>query len=269
VSPEPIVLADDQALVAGTELIPVDPVVLPFADAGAIAAAHALVDIYAAGATLVTATPLVIGPDSLDEDDFAELWRAIGEVVLAAGGELGEGRLLQGASEVLAGASVVGLVDPSDGLPRSGAGPGDVLVLSKPIGTTSVLAAGNDKERSGAIDGMRLTNRIAAERLLELAGDCHGVVGVKEAGLMGDARDLAERSGVAAVIDSSLVPCYRGAKPAAGDDVAALVAAPEVSGGLLAAVHPAAIDQLVDAGFRPIGAVEEAAPDAAGVVRLV
>jgi selenide,water dikinase len=269
---------DTQALVGGTELIAA--LVIAPEELGAIAAANALVALCASGAQLVLASTVAIRPDSVDNQTLVAIWDAAGGVVREAGGRLLDGPTIRGG-ELLVGLSVQGLVDRRRRLPAGEAEAGDVLVLSKPIGTGIVMAGGDDRERAGAISGMRLTNRIASERLIDIGDDCHAVTGVMGDGLVGHGHELAERSGVRVVFESSMVPCYRGAKARAGDGiravgegsnrdvlhgkvsvdssvdgaVEALVFDPQTSGGLLAAVEPGAVDELVEAGFRPIGTV--------------
>jgi selenide,water dikinase len=263
-----VVLNGEQALVSTTELIPA--VIDPLDDLGAVAAAHALVGIYAAGATPVLAVPFAICPTWMGDLDLAVLWPAMAEVLASAGAEVAAGRSTRGP-DLLVGMSVSGVVHPERVLPVDDARVGDVLVVSKPLGTGAVLAAGEPNEVEGVVAGMTLTNRIAGERLVELGDDVHAAVGVGALGLLGHSHELAARAGVHIVLDASLVPCYRGAKRLASTDgsdpaaaVAALAAAPETSGGLLAAVHPAAVDELVEAGFRPVGSVVEPVVDDEG-----
>jgi selenide,water dikinase len=251
-----------------TELIPA--VVEPLDDLGAVAAAHALVGIYAAGAEPVLAVPFVVCPTWLGDLDLELLWPAMAEPLVAAGAEVAGARSTRG-TELLVGMSISGILTRDGPLVPDDARVGDVLVLSKPIGTAAVLAAGEANEVEGVVAGMTLTNQIAADRLVRLAERRGAVVGVGGRGLAGSAHDLAERSGVNVVLEPSLVPCYRGAKRlaaagASGDDdvVAVLAAAPETSGGLLAAVPPDAVDELVEAGFRPVGTVVEPVVDDEG-----
>ena len=78
---------------------------------------------------------------------------------------------------------------------KAGARPGDVLVLSKPIGTGLTLAGGSDAEKAAAIAGMRTLNRAASEALQTLGAAVHAVTDVTGYGLAGHGWEMAERSG--------------------------------------------------------------------------
>jgi selenide,water dikinase len=153
-------------------------------------------------------------------------------------------------------------------------------VLSKPIGTGLALAAGDDDAKAAAVDGMKRLNRGAAESLRELGTGTHAVTDVTGYGLAGHSWEMAERSGVRVVIETGGIVTYPGAGEAAergvrtgGDprnrdylaghlDSAAaagpeaLCFDPQTSGGLLAAVDPGAVDDLLEQGFWRVGAVE-------------
>lgn len=271
-------LTPDCALVAATVALP--PVVDDAGSFGAIAASHACSSVLAMGARVVLASLLCAFPDDLDESALAAMCSSAAEVIGEAGGTFGGVRILQCDGAVF-GVAVQGVVHPDRVLTRGGARPDDIVVLSKPIGTGIILAGGTAEEVTRTVASMKVLNHLACSRLLEIGGDCHAVTAVSECGLLGDAHHIAEQSGACLVIDSDMVPCYRGAKQLAaagirsgdgsrnrssfeplvgiGEDVPremeALAFDPQVSGGLLAAVDPSAVPVLVDAGFRPIGTV--------------
>jgi selenide, water dikinase len=165
---------------------------------------------------------------------------------------------------------------------KGGARPGDVGVLSKPLGTGLVLAGGSDDEKAAATAGMRGLNRSAAEALRAAGPAVHAVTDVTGYGLAGHGWEVAERSGVRLVIDAAGLVSYPGALEAAergvrtgGDarnreyvaghldstaaaSLEALVFDPQTSGGLLAAVDPSAVSDLD--GFWRVGAVEPGDP---------
>jgi selenide,water dikinase len=169
---------------------------------------------------------------------------------------------------------------------KAGARPGDVLLLSKPIGTGIVLAGGSEAEKTAAIARMQVLNRGAAEALQALDGGPHAVTDVTGFGLFGHGWEMAERSGVSVIVDSGSIPLYAGARAAAdrgvrtggdarnrtyleghvtvgtgaGASLEALAYDPQTSGGLLAAVPPAAAPILVDQGFVVIGEVAGGPP---------
>src|SRR5690606_5853361 len=92
---------------------------------------------------------------------------------------------------------------------------GDVLVLSKPIGTGLTLAGGTPSERAAAIAGMRQLNRVASEELQSLGDGVHAVTDVTGYGLAGHGWEMAERSDVRVVIDTAAIVAYPGAREAA------------------------------------------------------
>jgi selenide,water dikinase len=160
---------------------------------------------------------------------------------------------------------------------KGGARPGDLLVLGKPLGTGLVLAGGTDADRAAATAGMRRLNRSAAEALVSLGACVHAVTDVTGYGLAGHGWEMAERSAAHLRIDTAALPAYPGARHAAASGVRtggdprnrdyvagrllssadpageALCMDPQTSGGLLAAVAPAAVGDLD--GFTVIGEV--------------
>jgi selenide,water dikinase len=158
---------------------------------------------------------------------------------------------------------------------KGGAQPGDILAISKPIGTGILLAGGGEDDKAHAIAHMRRLNRFAAEQLQALPEPPHAVTDVTGFGLLGHAWEIAERSGVAIELDGDAIPFYAGALETAeagvrtGGDarnrdhlsghvlsdappaVEALAFDPQTSGGLLAAVSPQLAGQL----WEPIGRV--------------
>ena len=104
-----------------------------------------------------------------------------------------------------------GLVHPDRVFRKGGARPGDVLVLSKPLGTGLVLAGGTPSEKAAAIAGMRTLNRAASEALQSLGDAVHAVTDVTGYGLAGHGWEMAERSGVRVVVDTAGLVAYPGA----------------------------------------------------------
>src|SRR5437764_4738355 len=186
---------------------------------------------------------------------------AVAETVVEAGGLIAGGHTIR-SEEPIFGLAVQGLVHPDRVWTKGGAQPGDVLTLSKPIGTGILLAGGSEDEKAAAIAGMRRLNLAAAERLHALPERPHAVTDVTGFGLLGHTWEIAERSGVAIELDGDALPFYPGALETAeagvrtGGDarnrahlerhvlsdappaVEALTFDPQTSGGLLAAVSP-------------------------------
>jgi selenide,water dikinase len=270
-------IADGVALVSTTDFFP--PLVDDPADFGAIAAANACSDIFAMGGRVVLALNIAAFPERLPAEAIAAIFAAASSVVVEAGGVVAGGHTIR-SDEPIFGLAVQGLVDPDRILTKGGASPGDVLVLSKPIGTGIVLAGGADDEKAAAITRMKVLNRAASETLLAAGDAVHGATDVTGYGIAGHGWEVAERSGATVLIDPTSLPVYDGAVEAArrgtrtggdarnraylGDaievacDDEALVALcfdPQTSGGLLAAVDPGAVDDLP--GFEVVGAVVE------------
>ena len=270
-------LSDDLALVSTTDFFP--PLVDDPADFGAIAAANACSDVFAMGGRVVLALNVSAFPERMPTEAVAAILDAAAEVVAAAGGTVAGGHTIR-SEEPIFGLAVQGLVHPDRILTKGGAVAGDVLVLSKPIGTGIVLAGGTEDQKRSAITGMRRLNREAAETLTELEDAVHAVTDVTGFGLAGHSWEMAERSGARLVVETGAVPFYEGALDAAeagtrtggdarnrqylGDRVTsaapapleALAFDPQTSGGLLAAVAPQAVERAVAAGFTVVGRVE-------------
>ncbi|HSL57524.1 MAG TPA: selenide, water dikinase SelD [Acidimicrobiales bacterium] len=270
-------VSDDAALVSTTDFFP--PLVDDPDDFGAIAAANACSDVFAMGARVVVAINVAAFPEHLPRDAIAAILAAGAATVRAAGGSIGGGHTIR-SEEPIYGLAVQGLVHPDRILTKGGARPGDVMVLSKPLGTGLVLAGGDAAQQRLAIDGMRQLNRAASEALVAAGRATHAVTDVTGFGLLGHGWEIAERSGVRLVLDAAALPTYPGALEAAergvrtggdarnrdyvtgraevtaGEAVDVLAHDPQTSGGLLAAVDPAAVGALLDAGFTVIGAVE-------------
>ncbi len=269
-------LADDVALVSTTDFFP--PLVDDPDDYGAIAAANACSDVFAMGGDVVLALNVAAFPEDLDPAVVGRILAAAAEVVREAGGVVAGGHTIR-APEPIFGLAVQGVVRPGAQLTKGGARAGDVLVLSKPLGTGLALASGDPEATAAAIAGMRRLNRAAASALRALGADVHAVTDVTGYGLAGHAWEVAERSGAEIAVDTRSLPAYPGVLAAAdrgvrtGGDVRnrayldghlastadpageALVFDPQTSGGLLAAVEPAAAAGLADDGFVPVGTV--------------
>src|SRR3954462_2978398 len=101
---------------------------------------------------------------------IAAILQAAAEVVTEAGGVVAGGHTIR-SEEPIFGLAVQGLVHPDRIWTKAGARGGDVLVLSKPIGTGIVLAGGDEPDKAAAVVGMRTLNRDAAEALRTACGE--------------------------------------------------------------------------------------------------
>jgi selenide,water dikinase len=271
-------VSDDVAIVSTTDFFP--PLVDDPADFGAIAAANACSDVFAMGGRVVMALNVAAFPERLPVEAIAAILSAAAEVVTEAGGTVAGGHTIR-SDEPIFGLAVQGFVHPDRILTKGGARAGDALVLSKPVGTGIVLAGGDEAAKVAAIAWMRRLNRSASEALVAAGPAVHAVTDVTGFGLAGHGWEVAERSGATLVIDTATVALHEGARAAAetgtrtgGDarnrehlagrvtstapeSLEALCYDPQTSGGLLAAVDPAIVDDLAGAGFTRIGEVDE------------
>jgi selenide,water dikinase len=108
--------------------------------------------------------------------------------------------------------AVTGVVHPDELLTNSGARPGDVLVLSKPVGagavSTAVKRGVPDPPLAAAVEVMTTLNRLASDAAR--AAGAHALTDVTGFGLLGHLHELAAASGLAAVVDADAVPEIEG-----------------------------------------------------------
>jgi len=243
---------------------------------GAIAAANALSDVYAMGGEVVLALNIAAFPESLPVAAQTAILRGGAEKVAEAGGVVAGGHTIWD-DEPKYGLSVLGLVHPKRVFTKAGLRAGDVLYLTKPIGTGTILSgARQGKTRpewvAGATESMLRLNRhamhLAREARVRAATDVTGF------GLLGHLWEMAERSSVAVEVIAGAVPLLDGARLclAAGvetgggvrnrdwlrgnvtfgagidAEVSAALFDPQTSGGLLLGV-PAARAAMMEAAF--------------------
>jgi selenide, water dikinase len=217
-------LTEDRALVATVDFF--TPIVDDAYDFGRIAAANALSDIYAMGARPRFALNLIGFPrELLGSGLLEEIVRGGGEIALEAGIAVIGGHSIDDA-EPKFGMCVIGEADPRLLTRIAGAVPGDVLVLTKPIGTGVIATAirsgtAPDDVIRAAVDSMTTLNRGAAEAMLRVG--VSAATDVTGFGLPGHLRNLLRASGVAAELSAGAVPLLPGA--------AELAAAGSIPGG--------------------------------------
>jgi len=252
---------------------------------GRIAAANSLSDIYAMGGRPLTALNIVGYPDKdLPADILGEILRGGAERVAAAGAVVVGGHSVRD-SEIKFGLSVTGIIHPDRILTNGGAMPGDVLILTKPLGPAQLTtAAKQDKIREAdlaeATDSMIELNKGGCEAIQTLAeesgGDpkaagVHSLTDITGFGLIGHGFEMAEASGVTIEIEASRVPLMERALELAGAGVLTrahrsnlewvghrlgmrgvdetlvnVLADAQTSGGLLIAVDEARADRLTE-----------------------
>jgi selenide,water dikinase len=198
------------------------PIVDEAFDWGRIAAANALSDVYAMGGTPLTALQLVGWPR--DQLPF----ELLGDVLEGGAVVLEEARctLVGGHSiddrEPKYGLAVTGLVHPNEVIRNDGGRPGDVLVLTKPIGT-GVITTGIKRGvvekivRDSAVDSMARLN-VASARAMRRVG-VSAATDVTGFGLLGHLGEMIRGSGVSADLEAAAVPLLRGAERLAGENV--------------------------------------------------
>ena len=187
---------------------------------GAIAAANAMSDVYAMGGEVVLALNVAAFPEDLPPDVAAAIIRGGADKVAEAGGVVAGGHTIWD-DEPKYGLSVLGLASPARLLRKAALRPGDRLYLTKPLGTGVILASTGDGRGDpawldAAIESMLRLNRHAAH--LAIAHRLRAATDVTGFGLAGHLWEMAERSGVAAVLDASALPLLPGARESAALD---------------------------------------------------
>ncbi len=249
------------------------PVVDDPYDYGAIAAANAMSDVYAMGGEVVLALNICAFPPDLSAEVIAEILRGGAEKVAEAGGVLAGGHTLDDR-EPKYGLSVMGLVHPDHVLTKAAACPGDILVLTKPLGVgiiTTALKGGvaDPAHVAAAVASMKRLNRQAA-RLAQQVG-VHACTDITGFALLGHACEMAAKSGVCLRFYLDRLPFLAGAvqyacewlfpagtcnnqrafgdevcfAPGIAEEMQQLLYTPETSGGLLIAAPPDSADRLL------------------------
>jgi selenide,water dikinase len=205
-------LSDDLALVQTIDFF--TPIVDDPYDFGRIAAANALSDVYAMGATPLLALNVVAFPlERLGVEVLREILRGGRDVVMSAGATVAGGHSIDDP-EPKYGLAVTGVVHPDEVFTNAGAAPGDVLVLTKPLGVGAIATArkrglsDDDELLDRAVQVMAALNASAASAARD--ANAHAVTDVTGFGLLGHLHNLCAASGVAAAIDADLVPAVDG-----------------------------------------------------------
>jgi selenide, water dikinase len=266
-------ISEDRALVQTVDFFtPIvdDPFVY-----GQIAAANALSDVYAMGGRPLTALAIAAFPKDAERETLRRIFAGGLDKLREADVVLLGGHTVQDA-EIKFGYAVTGDVDPSRVLANGGAQPGDVLVLTKAIGTgiiSTALKFGRAPQAAidAATQSMAMLNRAAAGVLETLPrGAVHACTDITGFGLIGHASEMAAASHCSIEIEAARVPILQGVRELApgnspggagtnrehfesgvainaGVDVslADLFYDPQTSGGLLIAVAEVASESLL------------------------
>ena len=185
---------DSQAVISTADFFP--PVVDDPYAFGAIAAANAMSDVYAMGGQVLMAINLVAWPDNLDPGILSEILRGGADLVAQAGGVIAGGHSVTD-KEPKYGLAVTGTVHPEHILTKGGAQPGDLLILSKPLGTGLITTAHKrdqveTSDLDAAIASMMQLNRKASAALIRPG--VHAVTDITGFGLLGHAWEMASQS---------------------------------------------------------------------------
>ncbi len=210
-------LSNDLALVQTLDFFP--PLVDDPYTFGQIAAANALSDVYAMNGRPITVLNIAAFPDDeLPMEILAAILRGAAERVGLAGAATLGGHTVRD-KEVKFGLSVTGLIDPAELLTNAGARIGDLLVLTKPLGTGFVTTAAKRQECPPAVLDRAIAQMIELNAVgrdaLRAAGGVHALTDVTGYGLAGHACEMAEGAGLTFAIEVRKLPVIEGAEPLA------------------------------------------------------
>jgi selenide, water dikinase len=265
-------LRDDLALVQTLDFF--TPIVDDPFDYGRIAALNSINDVWAMGGTPITAMAITCFPKKgLDFSILTEIMRGGLSVLTEQKVALIGGHSVDN-EQIMFGYSVTGVIDPNHVATNAGARPGDVIILTKPIGT-GVISTGIKLAKASAsvieesIKTMLTPGKFAAEAIAKF--DVKGATDVTGFSLLGHAWEVARASNVTIEIDSARVPLISGAFELAssglqtgadktnreyvGEDISIahgidvsllkLLFDPQTAGGLLLAIAEAKADDLL------------------------
>lgn len=267
-------IAPDVAIVQTVDFFP--PIVDDPYIFGAVAAANAMSDVYAMGGEVLFALNIAGFPEDLPREILFEIFRGGGDKVAEAGGVIAGGHTINDA-EPKYGLAVTGTIRPDQVVTKAAARPGDILILTKALGsgviTTALKEQKAEKEHvAAAVESMLRLNRIGAAIMRELG--IRTGTDITGFGLLGHAWEVAERSGVGLRLKLDAIPILPGALDyalggyipgglrrnrkyllAQGEGIALpadlpkewlnLLCCPETSGGLFIAVPPDRLERLL------------------------
>ncbi len=267
---------------------------------GQICANHSLSDLFAMGATPQTALAIATIPTGLApkvEETLYQVLAGAAKVLAQSQTALVGGHTTEGA-ELAFGLSCNGLADPNQLLRKAGMQPGQVLILSKSLGTGTLFAAQMRLQAKGnwidqAIESMLLTNQAAATCFLaHQTTACTDITGF---GLLGHLGEMVQASGVSVEVDLATIPILAGALETLQKGIASslqpqnlrasrliqnlsssqnhplfpILFDPQTSGGLLAAVPQqqaeACLRNLLNLGYNHSRVIGRVKPFVAGI----
>ena len=175
---------------------------------GRIAAINSLNDVYAMGGTPISALSIVCYPQKGDWDVLGQILKG-GQLAMNEAGVVVIGGHSVDDKEMKFGYAVTGTIHPDRVITNAGARAGDVLVLTKPIGTGAINTAikhgkASSETEAAAIEAMTTSSAEASRVMVEIGVNaCTDVTGF---GLLGHVYELAKASGVTVNVDSKEVP---------------------------------------------------------------
>lgn len=178
---------------------------------GQIAAANSLSDVYAMGGKPVTAMNIVCFPTCHSMDILKEILHGGADKVLEAGAIVVGGHTVDD-NEPKFGLSVMGMVNPDKVAANSGAKPGDILILTKPLGVGIINTAikadiAGEVAYNKAVESMAYLNKDACEAMTKVG--INGCTDVTGFGFLGHAYEMAEASKVTLEIWSDYIPVIK------------------------------------------------------------
>jgi selenide,water dikinase len=245
---------------------------------GAIAAANSMSDVYAMGGRVLMALNVSAFPEDLAPSVISSIFAGAMDKVAEAGGIIAGGHTITDR-EPKFGLSVTGVVHPDEIWTKAGAQLGDLLFLTKPIGTGIVVTAAKadaatEDDLAAAIESMLTLNSSAAQAAGKIRG-IHAATDITGFSLLGHSNEMAQKSGVELRICAERVPLLPGVPEYAGNGLIAgglrrnrayfehslghvifeehldelmrtVLFDPQTSGGLLLAVDSTDADALVE-----------------------
>jgi selenide,water dikinase len=289
---------EQQAIISTADFFP--PIVDDPYAFGAIAAANAMSDVYAMGGQVLMAINLLAWPDDLDPELLSNVLQGGADTVAQANAVIAGGHTVID-KEPKYGLSVTGIVHPEHILTKGGAQPGDLLILSKPLGTGLITTAhrrslAREDDLQTAIQSMSRLNRQASEALVRAGAGVHAVTDITGFGLLGHAWEMASQSLTGMRIHYEALPllpntlhyakneCIPGGSSRnkkylttrvniasrISEHKQAILWDPQTSGGLLAAIEPAIWPALIQQNhgvqFWQIGEVTAQVHDEASII---
>lgn len=204
-------ISDELALIQTTDFF--SPVCSNPFEFGQIAAANALSDVFAMGGEVISALNIVAFPAGVPLEILREILKGGIDKVIEAGGVMMGGHTIVDDVPKY-GLAVTGKVHPNKIITNSAAQPGDVLILTKPIGAGVVMAGKrigevNDTDYQAVLDSMKHLNMVGAQIMQKY--NVRSATDITGFGLLGHATKMALGSKVKITIDSQKVPQFASA----------------------------------------------------------